>query len=144
MSKRTAARFLAAGLLGLSLSGIAYGQGGHSGQFGGSGGFHHFAGSGGFHQFDGGHHFDGRFQHFDGHHFGSRIIIGGPVFVPFDYPPPPDYYYAPPPMAQYVEPNPAPSAPQPSWFYCPDSMTYYPYVQQCASGWQPVAPQPPS
>src|SRR6267142_711363 len=130
MSKRTAARFLAAGLLGLSLSGIAYGQGGHSGQFGASGGFHHFAGSGGFRHYDGG-------QHFDGHHFGSRIIIGGPVFVPFDYPPPPDYYYAPPPVAQYVEPNPAPPAPQPSWFYCPDSMTYYPYVQQCASGWQP-------
>ena len=135
MSKRTAARFLAASLLGLSLSGIAYGQGGHSGHFGGSGGFHHF---------DGGHHFDGRFHHFDGHHFGSRIIIGGSVFVPFDYPPPLAYYYPPPPVAQYVEPDPAPSAPQPSWFYCPDSQAYYPYVQQCASGWQPVAPQPPS
>ena len=134
MSKRTAARFLAASLLGLSLSGIAYGQGGHSGHFGGSGGFHHF---------DGGHRFDGRFHHFDGHHFGSRVIIGGSVFVPFDYPPP-AYYYPPPPVTQYVEPDPAPSAPQPSWFYCPDSNAYYPYVQQCASGWQPVAPQPPS
>ena len=110
MSKRTAARFLAASLLGLSLSGVAYGHG-HSGHFGGAGGFHHFNGPGSFHHFHGGVH------HFHRHHFGSRIIIGGSAFVPFDYPPPP---------VQYIEPNPTPSAPQPFWFYCPDSKAYYP------------------
>src|SRR4051812_28613263 len=103
MSKRSAARFLAASLLGLSLSGIAYGQGGHSGHFGGSGGSPPFTGSGGSPPCD------ARFRHFDGRHFGSPIIIGGSVFVPFDSPPPPAYYYPSPPPAQYVEPDPAPS-----------------------------------
>lgn len=131
--KRKAARFLAAGLLGLSLSGIAYGRGGHSG----SGGFH---GSGGVHHFSGAH----GFHHFDGPRFHSRAFVGGGVVLaPFFYPPP--VYYDPPPAVQYVEPSPATSSPQPgNWYYCPDSQQYYPYVQQCPSGWQPVAPQPPS
>jgi hypothetical protein len=129
MTKRNAARFLAAGLLGLSLSGIAYGRGGHSG----SGGFH---GSGAFHGSSGFHHFG--HDHFHSHAF----IGGGVVLAPFYYPPP-DYY--PPPAVQYVEPSPAPSTQQPGyWYYCPDSQQYYPYAQQCPGGWQPVAPQPPS
>ena len=115
---RKAARFLAALVLGLSLSGIAYGRGGHSR----SGGFHHFGG-----------------PRFHSHAF----IGGGVVLAPFFYPPP--VYYDPPPALQYVEPSPAPSTPQPGyWYYCPGSQQYYPYVQQCPSGWQPVAPQPPS
>lgn len=57
----------------------------------------------------------------------------------FDYP----YVYAAPPVApmltagQYLEPASS------YWYYCPDSSTYYPYVQQCASAWQRVAPTPP-
>ena len=31
-----------------------------------------------------------------------------------------------------------------SWYYCPDSGVYYPYVRQCASGWQQVSPTPSS
>jgi hypothetical protein len=130
MTKRNAARFLAAGLLGLCLSGIAYGRSGHSGR----GGFH---GSGGFHGPAG-------FHHFDHHSFHSHVFIGGGIVAaPFFYPPP--VYYPPPAAVEYVEPSPAPSTPQPgSWYYCPDSNQYYPYVQQCPTGWQQVAPQPPS
>jgi hypothetical protein len=57
----------------------------------------------------------------------------------FDYP----YVYAAPPVApmltadQYLEPASS------YWYYCPDSSTFYPYVQQCASAWQRVAPTPP-
>jgi hypothetical protein len=30
------------------------------------------------------------------------------------------------------------------WYFCPESRAYYPYVRECAGGWQRVAPQPPS
>ena len=131
MSKRAAARALLAGLIGLCLSGsVLAARGGHSGHSGGRSG--HFAGSGGFHH---------------GGHVHHRVFIGGAIYAPLYYPPPyyypPTYYY--PPPVQYVEPYPAPSAPQSSyWYYCPDSGAYYPYVQQCPSGWQQVTPQPPS
>ncbi len=65
---------------------------------------------------------------------------------------PPAYYYPPvnvvpasPPV--YIERGDArsgPVQPQDYWYYCPETKTYYPYVQQCAGGWQRVAPQPPS
>jgi len=38
---------------------------------------------------------------------------------------------------------PAPAAPTGYWYYCAESNAYYPYVQQCAGAWQPVAPTPP-
>lgn len=128
MVKRTAVCMFAAGLMGLSLAGVAYAaRSGHGGHF--AGGFH------------GGPH------HFAGGHFHGRVFIGGAVFAPFYYPPPyydPYYYYYPPPV-QYIEPYPAAPAPQPSyWYYCPGSATYYPYVQQCPGGWQTVPAQPPS
>ena len=71
------------------------------------------------------------------------FIGGGVVLAPsFFYPPP--VYADPPPAVLYVEPPPANSTPEPGyWYYCPDSNQYYPYAQQCPSGWQPVAPQPP-
>ena len=118
MTGRRATRFFAACLLGL-LSGIAYGRGGHSAS---GHGFHHFSGH---------------------PHFHSHVFIGGGLaFAPLFYPPP--VYYDPPPAVQYVEPPAANSAPQPGyWYYCQESNQYYPYVQQCPGGWQPVAPQPP-
>ena len=103
------------------------------------------------------------------HHFhgGPRVgvYLGTPWYGPAFYPPayyPPAYY---PPDAStvvvpsapttyvervIVEPQPStstlsgPSAPaQPQWWhYCKDSQSFYPYVQQCASPWQLVAPQP--
>jgi hypothetical protein len=91
---------------------------------------------------------------------GPRISIGFGFGVPYAYP----YYYYPPYYAPYYSYYPAPvvvqqspvyveqnpqSAPaaQPSptagyWYYCSNSRAYYPYVKECASGWQRVAPQP--
>jgi len=93
------------------------------------------------------------------------VYIGAPVigfgyhaFYPRPYYYPPySYYYYPPyepapvviqqPPPVYVEQSPpAPAASQPApaayWYYCPDSRAYYPYVRECASAWQRVAPQP--
>jgi len=87
-------------------------------------------------------------------------------YSPYYYPPvaivpqaPPVYIEQPqfalPPVQQPSPPYqqeqqmyqpPGESAPQSSggylWYFCPDSQTYYPYVKQCPSGWQPVTPQP--
>jgi len=41
----------------------------------------------------------------------------------------------------------APGAPADSgnwWYYCNESKTYYPYVKECPSPWQRVAPQAPA
>jgi hypothetical protein len=46
----------------------------------------------------------------------------------------------------YVEQGnlqPAP-AQQGYWHYCAASQAYYPYVKECAEGWQLVPSQPPS
>ena len=67
----------------------------------------------------------------------------------------PSYYYpptvlAPAPAAPpvYIE-QPQTAAPAPSspaqassayWYYCRDTQAYYPYVQQCATPWEPVVP----
>lgn len=88
----------------------------------------------------------------------SRVFVGTTVFVgpgfwgpPWPYWRDPYWYpaYAPPVMIReepqvYVQQQPAPPPPQPqqySWYYCPDTKTYYPYVQQCPSGWLKVVPQ---
>jgi hypothetical protein len=78
------------------------------------------------------------------------IGIGVPLYAPWYYAPPPHYYYPAPVVVQqspvYIERAPAHAtapAPEQFWYYCPDSKTYYPYVQQCASPWQRVSPQPP-
>jgi hypothetical protein len=40
--------------------------------------------------------------------------------------------------------QPAANAPRRDWwYYCPETQTYYPYVKQCAGGWQRVEPRPP-
>lgn len=92
-----------------------------------------------------------------------RVVIG-PLWSSWAYPPP--YYFHPhhyrpvvierydPPV--YIErqapPRPAPTpstaaAPAPApqtnyWYYCAASKAYYPYVQECPSGWQKVLPHP--
>ena len=98
--------------------------------------------------------------HRGGHaHFG--LYIGGPGYwySPYYYPPYPPYGYPPvvvapaaPPV--YIEQDGAASAPSqpPSqaqspaqanwWYYCAEAKAYYPYVKECAAGWQRVAPQP--
>ena len=102
-------------------------------------------------------------HHHHHHHWGVRVGFGfgAPAFYypryyypPYYYPP---YYYYPrvvtvPAAPVYVErgdsyaPS-APSAPsaqtQGYWHYCPEAKAYYPYVKQCAGGWQKHAPTPP-
>lgn len=94
------------------------------------------------------------------HHRGSNVhfgvFVGAPAF--WYYPRP--YYYYPPPYYYHPQVVTAPAAPttyiergdanvpqeqaQGYWYYCPEAKAYYPYVKQCAGGWQRVAPQPPS
>lgn len=90
------------------------------------------------------------------HHGGGHVRFGFGVFVGpgYWYPPPyygfPPYYYPPyyyPPVVTvpaspptYVEQGSA--QPQGYWYYCVESNAYYPYVKECAGGWQRVATQP--
>jgi len=103
----------------------------------------HFHGGGGFH-----------------HHGGARVGVFVGVAPPLFYSPLyyPRYYYPPAvvlpgPVASapvYVEQPPlgepgppavgVPPASGAYWYYCRDTQTYYPYVQQCASPWDRVAP----
>lgn len=80
---------------------------------------------------------------------GAPIILA-PFYHPYYYAPyyyPPVYYapavVVPPAPPAYVEPQAAPQRADPYWYYCPEARAYYPYVQQCAGGWQRVVPQPP-
>ena len=71
----------------------------------------------------------------------------GPYWEPYGYPsvvvtPPPQVYVQPAPPTS-VQPPPAQPPAQPFWYYCENPQGYYPYVQQCPGGWQPVAPTPP-
>ena len=84
-------------------------------------------------------------------HFG--VFIGAPAYwyhpAPYYYYPP-AYYYPPvvaapasPPV--YIERGNASSPSEQSqgiWYYCPEAKAYYPYVKQCAGGWQRVPAQP--
>ena len=82
-------------------------------------------------------------------HFG---VVVGPHWDPWYYPRPYPYYYPPyPPVVierappVYIEqyPPPAPVTQTNYWYYCSASKAYYPYVNECPSGWQRVSPQPP-
>lgn len=99
--------------------------------------------------------------HHGGHsHAHVGVFIGAPFFYspwyyPYAYYPAPYYY---PPVAypgypsgptNYVEQGQPEAAPAPRsdsnyWYYCPEAKAYYPYVNQCAGGWQKVSPHPPS
>jgi hypothetical protein len=73
--------------------------------------------------------------------FAAPVFIGPPYpypYYPYPYVPAPGYYQDPP---HYIEQEGAPGS---YWYYCPQANGYYPYVQQCPGGWQPVVPQPPS
>ena len=91
-------------------------------------------------------------------HGGPRVSIGigfGVPFAAYPYYYPPYYYpaYYPAPVVVqqqptvYVEqpvaaPQVQPQQPSGYWYYCAASQAYYPYVRDCAGGWQRVAPQP--
>jgi hypothetical protein len=82
--------------------------------------------------------------------FHNRVFIGAgivaaPIFFPppysYYYAPAPAYYYPPPPPPEYIEQAPeAALQSQQYWYYCPDTRAYYPYVSECAGGWQRVLP----
>ena len=91
--------------------------------------------------------------------FVAGALVGGALLSPYyygGYPYYSPYYYPPyyPPVApapsvyieQPAQQQIAPAAPQQqmqgSWYYCAASHAYYPYVKDCPSGWQRVAPQP--
>jgi hypothetical protein len=91
--------------------------------------------------------------HFFGAPFVAGALVGGALIAgayPYYYRPYPYYYppYYPQPVVVqqppvYVEqPAAQPQTQQGSWYYCAASHAYYPYVKECASGWQPVAPNP--
>jgi len=73
------------------------------------------------------------------HNFHSGVFVRGGVAVwPAAFYYWPGYYYAP----AYYPPAYYPAAQQ-YWYYCPAVAAYYPYVQQCPAGWQPVRPAAP-
>ena len=94
------------------------------------------------------------FAHRSSVHFG--LSVGYPGWY---YPPP--YYY--PPVHPYFDPYYYPSYGYPAgatsyieqavppqveasshwWYYCAAAKAYYPYVRECAGGWQRVSPTPP-
>jgi len=43
---------------------------------------------------------------------------------------------------QQSQPGPPPSPASSFWYYCANSKMYYPYVQQCQTGWLKVVPPP--
>jgi hypothetical protein len=73
------------------------------------------------HRFHHGHAHRGHHKH---PHHGPGFVGGfiWPAYYPYYYPAP--YYAAPPGV----------------WYYCPAYGAYYPYVTECPSGWQTVAP----
>jgi hypothetical protein len=92
----------------------------------------------------------GRPHGFRGHHRfrHPHVFIAPRVVVPFGpywEPSPSAYPYIYPPAV--VQPSPQvyvqlpPS--QQYWYYCDDPPGYYPYVQECPTGWRAVAPTPP-
>ncbi len=101
-----------------------------------------------------GHGFSGARAH-SGHAGSQRFFsgprvgffVGAPLFAaPFFYPYSPyDYYYYPPSPAYIQQPPPAYIQQPPNqqfWYFCPEANGYYPQVQVCPGGWQPVLPQP--
>jgi hypothetical protein len=93
----------------------------------------------------------GRSAHHSGghHHARSPTFAGGfaatPAFWPWwNYP---AYQLAgayPAAPLYYMEQGDEAAAPAGEWLYCQGTSAYFPYVLDCAGGWQRVAPQIPS
>jgi len=119
---KTAALVVAA-VLAASLAGNSAAAGGHSHGHS-SGGYSH---NGGYNY----HHGNGaRFAFFAG------AVFPAWYYYPYNFPP--AYFSQAPLPLYYVEQ----SDPEPKyyWFFCQAIGTYYPYVDSCATGWQPVLP----
>jgi hypothetical protein len=57
---------------------------------------------------------------------------------PIAYAPPVVYMALPQPMVLAAQPQPA------VWYYCPASGKYFPYIQDCPTGWQTQPAAPPT
>ena len=93
-----------------------------------------------------GHHSGARSgQHSGVHHHGpSRFFVGGVVAAPafwpwWDYP---AYVHAAEPV-YYIEQNDPAVQPQGEWLYCRSANAYFPYIAECAGGWERVVPLVP-
>ena len=114
---------------------LAAGHGG-SGRGGRSGGHH------------GGHH--GGKNHAGGHqHTGRSVAAFGAIAAPaywtwWNYP---SYYpvvaMAPAPPVEYIERAEQEAQPEEYWLYCAKAQGYFPYVGECAEGWERVPTTPP-
>lgn len=75
---------------------------------------------------------------------GGWAYGGGYYGAPYGYPyaayytPPVAYVPPPQPMVLAAQPQPA------VWYFCEATNQYFPYAQECASGWQAQAAIPPS
>jgi hypothetical protein len=76
-------------------------------------------------------------------HLGWWWVLGSAwLLYNATHPAPPAYM---PPAVIVQTPPPTPAAPSPGyWYFCGASGMYYPYVQNCASSWQPVPATPPA
>lgn len=73
-----------------------------------------------------------------GYYYGPRYY-----YPPYWYGPGYGYYYYPPPATVYEPPaEVVEQAPPGYWYWCPGAKSYYPYVHDCAEGWQAVPAQP--
>jgi hypothetical protein len=155
MKLRHSVLVTAALLSAFAISGTALAQrgggfsGGHSG---GHGGWHSGHGFGGVGAFIGGTIIAGALLapwYYPGYYSGYY-----PRYYPGYYP---GYYDTPyPTVVEMAAPAPTVYAEQPReaqpaapdagswWYYCNESRAYYPYVRECASPWQRVAPTPPA
>jgi len=96
-----------------------------------------------------------------GHHHhhvrpGVGFYFGAPIFPrPYFYPYYDPFYYPyyPPAVVEvpveppvYIERERPPvqnqALPEGYWYYCNNPEGYYPYIKECPSGWQQVAPTP--
>jgi len=144
MNKKLAVACLMTVVLGVGPGVSNAWAGGHGGSHGrggshGHGGFHKH---GGFRKHGWSHRHGGSHRHRGSHgHFG--FFIGAP-FWPRPYYPYYGYPYSYPPAVVierqpqvYIQREPY------YWYYCPEPSGYYPYVQHCPRGWQPVVPSAP-
>ncbi|WP_097991063.1 hypothetical protein [Methyloterricola oryzae] len=79
-----------------------------------------------------------------GFYFGAGL--GWPAYPYYPYPVYPSTVItvpAAPPI--YIQQSVSPQSSRPVsnfWYYCRSPNAYYPYVEECPGGWQPVAPEP--
>ena len=78
---------------------------------------------------------------------GISLNFAAVPYYPYYYYPYPYYppypAYAPPVTVTQQPPQPAGPATQQSWYYCDSPHGYYPYIQNCSSGWHAVPVVPP-